>query len=451
MPLPLILFAGAAAAGSAGIFNAAKGTQKMVQSNKDKKEIDQKHTSNMEYYKEVFDETTKNMDTLGEYEFMVMSEFEEFSDLIERIKNRPEFGEIIPDGFGLPEYTIAELKDIAVGAVAVASGIGGVATGTFGGFAAAGATCAAVMALGTASTGTAIASLSGAAATNATLAALGGGAIAAGGGGMALGTTVLGATTLGVGLMVGGIIFNIAGNSIKGKIEEAREVVDKETEEVAKVCDYLLELNSASMNYLNTLSIVKKIYDKHFARLEYTVVVENKTDYREFTQIDKIAFQNTVLLVGILYDMLKVKIVEKVDEEHNKVNSEPMNACVLKAKDFLKKDPLVKAEVLDKVNDDVMTPIVIAKKEEAEEAEEAEQVEEENEAKKKESSVNLGEAAQKAGKGLATAATTVGKGVGKGAAFAAKKTAKAVGYAAGFTGTLVGNAVDKIKKGKEKE
>lgn len=46
------------------------------------------------------------------------------------------------------------------------------------------------------------------AATNATLAALGGGAIAAGGG-IGLGTTILGATGLGVDLLVGGIIFNV--------------------------------------------------------------------------------------------------------------------------------------------------------------------------------------------------------------------------------------------------
>ena len=74
------------------------------------------------------------------------------------------------------------LKKVSIGAGVLLGGLGGAAVGTAGGFAAAGATTSAVMALGTASTGTAIASLSGAAATNATLAALGGGAIAAGAG-----------------------------------------------------------------------------------------------------------------------------------------------------------------------------------------------------------------------------------------------------------------------------
>ena len=77
------------------------------------------------------------------------------------------------------------------------------------------------MMFASASTGTAIASLSGAAATNATLAALGGGAIAAGGGGMALGSAVLGAATLGVGLLVGGVIFNATGSKLSDEADKA--------------------------------------------------------------------------------------------------------------------------------------------------------------------------------------------------------------------------------------
>ena len=105
--------------------------------------------------------------------------------------------------------------------LAVLGGLGGAGLGAAGGFAAAGATTAAVMALGTASTGTAIASLSGVAATNATLALLGGGTLAAGGGGMAAGAAALGAATLGVGLLVGGIIFSFTGGKLSDKADEA--------------------------------------------------------------------------------------------------------------------------------------------------------------------------------------------------------------------------------------
>lgn len=114
------------------------------------------------------------MDRLGKQELETLSGFKEFSNLFERIKNKPKFADITIDGLKLPEYNHKEMEKISVGASALVGGLGGALLGTAGGFAASGATTAAVMALGTASTGTAISTLSGAAATNATLAALGG-------------------------------------------------------------------------------------------------------------------------------------------------------------------------------------------------------------------------------------------------------------------------------------
>lgn len=141
---------------------------------------------------------------------------------------------------------------MSVGAGVLLGGLGGAAVGTAGGFAAAGATTSAVMALGTASTGTAISTLSGAAATNATLAALGGGAISAGGGGMALGTAVLGGATLGVGLLVGGIIFNFTGSKMSDKADDAYRQAKKAQEDAERI-----------INYLNELMILQKIFMKH--------------------------------------------------------------------------------------------------------------------------------------------------------------------------------------------
>ncbi|MCR4796823.1 MAG: hypothetical protein K5853_00055 [Lachnospiraceae bacterium] len=357
MPLPFIMIAGAAAAGAAGVANGAKGAQKMMESDKDKKLVEAQHEVNTRYYEQTFEAATKAMDELGEFEMMIISEFQDFSDVIEKIENRPEFAEISSKDYSLPEYTEEEIKKASVGAVALMSGMGGAAMGTFGGFAAAGATTAAVAALGTASTGTAIASLSGAAATNATLAALGGGALAAGGGGVALGTTVLGATTLGVGLMIGGIIFNISGNTLKQKVAEAKESVEKETSEVDKVCLYLQDLYRAAENYKNALAVTKHIYDKHFARLQYTIEVEGTTDYRKFTETDKTAYKNTVLLVGILYDMLKVKVVKQKDENFNEVNTDTLNQKVGEAHEYLADDKIIKENMLEMLQTDICTPL----------------------------------------------------------------------------------------------
>ena len=172
----------------------------------------------------------------------------------------------------MPEYEAEELKKVSAGAGALLGGIGGAAVGTAGGFAAAGATTSAVMALGTASTGAAISGLSGVAATNATLAALGGGSIAAGGGGMALGTAVLGGATLGVGLLVGGMIFNVTGKKLSSKADEALKQANRTEEEVNKVVSYLLELRNVSNSYYNTLYCYRKAGNIKCSLISWTFI-----------------------------------------------------------------------------------------------------------------------------------------------------------------------------------
>ena len=214
MPLPLIALVAAGVASALGIGAGVKGGMKYKEANDTVESAQNRHKNNIKKYNKQENLTVTNMDNLGKKELEVLRSFEKFQELFEKIKNKPDFEKILTtkEKITNPDFTIEKLKEVSVGASLLLSGLGGAAVGTAGGFAAAGATTAAVMALGTASTGTAIASLSGVAATNATLAALGGGALAAGGGGMALGATVLSGITLGVGLLVGGIIFNIVGN-----------------------------------------------------------------------------------------------------------------------------------------------------------------------------------------------------------------------------------------------
>ncbi|MFR5081294.1 MAG: hypothetical protein ACLTEE_00990 [Anaerobutyricum hallii] len=203
MLLPFILGVGAAVAGVTGVGSGIRGAVKMKDANDTMKMVEKQHNRNTTRFEENSKITNKKMDELGTFELNILKSFDTFSDIIEKIQNRPEFKEYKMEGVQLPKYDAETIKEVSVGAGVLLGGLGGAAVGTAGGFAAAGAATSAVMALGTASAGTAIASLSGAAATNATLAALGGGALSAGGGGIALGTSILGAATLGVGLLVG--------------------------------------------------------------------------------------------------------------------------------------------------------------------------------------------------------------------------------------------------------
>ena len=262
------------------------------------------------------------MDELGALELEILHSFDDFSNTIEKIQNRPQFKEYKKDGVTLPKYDKEALKSVSVGAGVLLGGLGGAAVGTAGGFAAAGATTSAVMALGTASTGTAIASLSGAAATNATLAALGGGAIAAGGGGIALGTTILGATTLGVGLLVGGVIFNVTGSKLSDKADEAWAQMKEAEKTIDAACTYLNDLKSATTKYTTSVTKARYKYKEIFGYVSYAVNNLKKTDWNDFSEEERIATQNAVLLVGLLYKMCQVSLVNKAtkDNDMNSVN-----------------------------------------------------------------------------------------------------------------------------------
>ncbi len=323
MPLPLLLGAAAVAAGIAGVGSGVRGGVKMKEANETMQLADSCHKENISRFEKQSIKTSEYMDKVGQEELKILNSFDAFIQVFEKIHNKPQFKKFNKDGLELPKYNAEELEKVSVGAGLLLGGIGGAAVGTAGGFAAAGATTAAVMALGTASTGTAIASLSGVAATNAALAALGGGALAAGGGGMALGSAILGGATLGVGLLVGGIIFNITGSSLSNKADEAWGQMKKAEGEINKICIYLRELFNSAEKFYSTLTKANGIYLEHFEKLRTIVELEGKTDWDMFTSEEKLMTQNTALLVGVLFNMCKVKLVVVAENEtdSNTVNS----------------------------------------------------------------------------------------------------------------------------------
>lgn len=345
MPLPLILGAAAAVAGAAGVGSGIHGAVKMKRASNTMKSANQRHEKNLDRFETQNKKTNGDMDRLGTLELEILKSFDDFSRVFDKIKNKPEFKEYHKDGVKIPEYNGEELKKVSVGAGVLIGGLGGAAVGTAGGFASAGATTAAVMALGCASTGTPIAALSGAAATNATLAALGGGAIAAGGGGMALGTTILGATTLGVGLLVGGIIFNVTGMSISNKADKAQEQVVQAEREINRICVYMKDLSSTATKYETSLRNVNAVFQKHLKFLEGIVDVAQKTDWNDFSDKERLATENTVLLTGLLYKMCKVQLVLKAesDKDLNKINAEEVRKSINDADTFLKEKGLTPA------------------------------------------------------------------------------------------------------------
>ena len=330
MALPLVLAAVAIAAGAKGATDGVKGGVKIKKASDTMKAAKERQESAIALFKKENESTVSLMDKVGETEMKILDTFDDFSDLIEKIQGRPKFEKIEKAGVVIEEYKAEELKNVSAGAGLLLGGLGGSAAGTAGGFAAAGATTSAVMALGTASTGTAIGSLSGVAATNATLAALGGGAVAAGGGGMALGTVVLGGATLGIGLLVGGIIFKKTGEHLSQKADEALEQAKRTEKEVNDIVKYLEELSQYANKFFDSLVVVKKSYDKHIELLDHIINFNEKTQWNEFTQKEKTTVENAIMLVGLMYKMCKTKLVLKDTNENgiNEVNTKDINEAI---------------------------------------------------------------------------------------------------------------------------
>lgn len=334
VPIVLGIIAGVCAAGGVGNgvhggikMKGAKSTMKIAEDMQENAKIMCEKNSEI---------TSATMDNLGTLEVEVLSSFTEFSELIEKIQQRPEFAEYNKNGIEIPKFQPEEIQRVSSGAALVLGGLGGAAAGTAGGFAAAGATTSLVMAVGTASTGTAISSLGGAAATNATMAFLGGGSLAAGGGGMALGTAMLSGVAAGAAVLVGGIIFNVTGCKLSKKTDEALKQAKEIENNAKKICDYLSRLDKCGKSYNNAINKVYDIYKAHILEMKRIVLVNKKYFWMSYTEEEKRLVQNTCLLVGMLYKMCKLNLVIQAEEgEVNEVNEEAAMSIIEESAMFL--------------------------------------------------------------------------------------------------------------------
>lgn len=336
MPLPIPIIVASAIAALTGGGNVAyrakknNDAQKMVKKAQD---LERENRKKLDWENAT---TTRLMDKIGEKELQVLTSFGEFSDMIELIQDRPEFQGYHDSVAKLPQLELQELRSISSGARTLLGSISGALAGTAGGFAAAGAVSSAVTALGTASTGVAISTLHGAAAANATLAALGGGSIAAGGGGMALGTTVLGISTLGAAILIGGIIFNIAGRKTYQQAKEIETEAEKMEMEINQICDFLSELNEYASTFYDCITKVAAIYEEKLDRMRQIFQERKRIQWGSLSQDNRDLIQNVVLLVGMLYKMCNVNlVVSGAEDAVNVANTADMAAISREAEAFL--------------------------------------------------------------------------------------------------------------------
>lgn len=326
----LFLIATATGAGAAagGAVKSKKASDKM-------KELTERSETNQSLFDRQYETTMRDMDKLGRLELEILDGFDEYSRIIKRIHNMPEFEAYSKDGVTIPKLDKQEMEKVSVQAGVLLGGLGGAALGTAGGFAASGATISIVMSFGAASTGTAISSLSGAAAVNATLAAIGGGSLAAGGGGVALGSTILSFSTMAVGVLVGGIIFNATGKKLSAKADEAERQVLEAEDNINEICAYLRELSYISERYFKTLTDVRRVYKKNLLKCRYMMQEERYRNWSEISENDRLIIKNTTMLVGLLYKMCGVSLAKFSEDGINRLNKRGAETSMKEAKSFI--------------------------------------------------------------------------------------------------------------------
>lgn len=309
MPLPLIVGGIAAAAGLAGVVSGAKGSKKIYDAKSRVKAAEEKYEEAKEKMEttEIF--TTKLLAELGTLKVQVWNDFNYFSNAFEKIKNRPKFETKMGGSFELPEHTLKDIKAVEIKAIDI---LGTTITSAGAGAITGMAAYSGVLALGTASTGTAISTLSGAAATNAALAALGGGSLATGGGGIALGTQILGGAVAGPIIAVSGLLINAKGNSSLEKAQVAENEVDKIIPILKKSTEFLKELGAIASRFEYGIALIHKKYLMEVRKLE--LLVEKQPDYNKYSPREKRIVDNNIKIVGILY---KLSMQELLKEPQN--------------------------------------------------------------------------------------------------------------------------------------
>lgn len=135
----------------------------------------------------------------------------------------------------------------------------------------------------------------------------------------------MGASTLGIGLLVGGIVFNIAGKNISENADEAvkqLEILEKKYWDIHK---YMEELRAVVLRYKNLMLDINEKYKSNLEELSH--ITYYKKDWEEFDEKEKIKIKDTLKFINLLYNMCNVKIVLPSNDSNslNKINYEEIH------------------------------------------------------------------------------------------------------------------------------
>lgn len=263
MPIPLILSAIATAVGSTGVAKGVSGIKKINNAKEIIEDLEHKHSANQEYLKRKEESAQKAISRLSVKQNEVFDSFKLFGDCFERIQNRPYFKEIKIKDSEIEPINIDNFNKIST---------------------------------------------------------VSRGAIIAG-----VGASIITGSILGIGLMVGGLFINRAGNKAEENAEEARIEYYKATDLIGRACILLNEIEDTTKNYTKVL---QGISDEYFVLLGWLKeLVSHEVDWDKYTHEDKQKIERIAILAQVLYTMCKVEFL--VQEGKKQVlNREKINSVL---------------------------------------------------------------------------------------------------------------------------
>ena len=139
-----------------------------------------------------------------------------------------------------------------------------------------------------------------------------------------------------VALPVCSIFSAINSKKLSDKINEARDEMLKEENEINKCCDYLNSLYEVSEKFHESFNKLNQIFQDHIDKIYQIIEVERRVDWRDYSQGERILIKVSDRLTQLLCEMCKVNLVSSRvgNNGMNEINTVEINRYHNKADDF---------------------------------------------------------------------------------------------------------------------
>lgn len=245
-----------------------KESQKLIELTKET------HEKNLKEFNLQRENIIKSLDSLEKKRLEILGSFKIFSDLVEKVVDRPRFKKEIKNiDLKLDNLKLEELKIVSFKSTELLTKINetGIISGTL-------------------LSQKALLSIS------------------------SVGTGILGITTVGIGAIIATNIKTIKVYSDTKKADAFHKEMKEAEKTIKKCCNYFIVLEDVINNFECCVNKINSAYIFHLDKLQK--IVAEKTNFNDFALEEELVFENTALLVQLLFNLLKVNFfLEKENEE----------------------------------------------------------------------------------------------------------------------------------------